>query len=290
MVYQVRVTPTLATMAGAQMLSGVITTMLYGVALLMILRYFSSHSRNDPLWTKALIASLGVLATLQAAFTNHQIYDYFVINNNDEAARDVMPISMPGMIACTFLTTSDEDLIDSMPPGYGKVALAIVQLGAGLVQVALMNISKTQTVMFERFVDQDILTVYLNGASAAACDILITLSLVTILRSTEVNATRRTKALLEKLVVYAINRGIVTSVFALASIFLYDFASGTLYYLIPFSSNTHVYVISVVSMLTAREGLRENMDRSFHFSDLMMNTSTQRTVDNETPQSSDVLG
>ncbi|KAF6759360.1 hypothetical protein DFP72DRAFT_133614 [Ephemerocybe angulata] len=238
MVYQVRVTPTLATMAGAQMLSGVITTMLYGVALLMILRYFSSHSRNDPLWTKALIASLGVLATLQAAFTNHQIYDYFVINNNDKAARDVIPISMPGMIACTFLVAFLSQLfyasrIWKVGTSFENrfrfaaipiVALAIVQLGAGMVQVALMNISKTQTVMFERFVDQDILTVYLNGAAAAACDILITLSLVTILRSTEVNATRRTKALLEKLVVYAINRGIVTSVFALASIFLYDFA------------------------------------------------------------------
>ncbi|KAJ2915385.1 hypothetical protein MD484_g5020, partial [Candolleomyces efflorescens] len=50
----------------------------------------------------------------------------------------------------------------------------------------------------------------------------------------------------------------------------FDFTSGTYYYLIPFSANTHVYVISVTSMLMAREGLRHDLERSFHLSDLMI--------------------
>ncbi|TFK17134.1 hypothetical protein FA15DRAFT_661667 [Coprinopsis marcescibilis] len=135
-----------------------------------------------------------------------------------------------------------------------------------------VDMSKSYPVMYER-VSLTIRSMYINGTATAACDILITIALVVILRSTKVNATRRTKTLLEKLVIYAINRGIVTSVFALLSIFLYDFASGTFYF-----------------MLTAREGLREDMDRSFHVSDLIMNTFTQKTENRGvTRTSTDVL-
>ncbi|KAJ3513088.1 hypothetical protein NMY22_g15146 [Coprinellus aureogranulatus] len=170
------------------------------------------------------------------------------------------------------------------------VALALLQMGGGLIQVVVMRVieSKRFTIFNERVWDT-IRSMYIHGAAAAACDILITIALVLILRSTGVNATRRTKSLLEKLVLYAINRGVVTSTLALLSILLYDLASGSLYYLIPFSSNTQVYVISVVSMLNSREGLRESMDRSFHVSDLMM-TTTHKSGGTGTDRSSrDVL-
>ncbi|KAF5332208.1 hypothetical protein D9611_008170 [Ephemerocybe angulata] len=286
-----RFKPSFARQAGAQLLATVVTTMLFGVALGTIIRYFSTHSRNDSLWIKILIAALAVLATLETVFANHQIYLYFVVNNNNQDARNYIPFSMPAKTACIFLAA----FLSQLRNGPSK-SLALQRnpnrisrhLTTGRrIDPGRCN-SKTNTVMWGR-VAQNVLSMYLNGAGTAACDILISITLVIILRSTDLVATRRTKTLLEKLVVYAVNRGILTSAFALLSIFLYNFASGTLYYLIPFSANTHIYIISVISMLAAREGLRADLDRSFHVSDLIMKTMSNKTQDVATSQSSAVV-
>ncbi|KIJ42553.1 hypothetical protein M422DRAFT_254338 [Sphaerobolus stellatus SS14] len=60
---------------------------------------------------------------------------------------------------------------------------------------------------------------------------------------------------------------------ALLGAFLYYFVSYTDYFLIPLLVNAHLYVISAVSILTLREGLREEINQSFHLSDLYTNTS-----------------
>ncbi|KAF6759361.1 hypothetical protein DFP72DRAFT_133655 [Ephemerocybe angulata] len=228
-----RFKPSFARQAGAQLLATVVTTMLFGVALGTIIRYFSTHSRNDSLWIKILIAALAVLATLETVFANHQIYLYFVVNNDNQDARNYIPFSMPAKTACIFLAAFLSQLFYATriwKVGTGLrspwrfsviliVSLAILQLGGGLIQVVVMDQSKTNTVMWGR-VAQNVLSMYLNGAGTTACDILISITLVIILRSTDLVATRRTKTLLEKLVVYAVNRGILTSAFALLSIFL----------------------------------------------------------------------
>lgn len=286
-----RFTPSYARQAGAQLVATMVTTALYGVAAYMIANYFYRHSHSDSWWTKISIAILGILVTLEAIFANHQMYDAFITNHDDAAAQDIIPVSMPAKTACIFLSAFFAQIFYASRiwklgglfeswlrhAVYPILALAFLQLGGGMIQVVIMCITKRHTVMWKS-VNLNIRSMYINGVATAACDVLITIALVMIFRSTEVNATRRTRSLVEKLVTYTINRGIITSVFALLSIFLYDFASGTLYYLIPFSSNTHVYIISVISMLTAREELRENMNRSFHISDLVMNTlKTQDT-------------
>ncbi|KIJ44972.1 hypothetical protein M422DRAFT_251606 [Sphaerobolus stellatus SS14] len=74
-------------------------------------------------------------------------------------------------------------------------------------------------------------------------------------------------------IIYAINRGIVTSICALLSVFLCEFVSRTYYFMIPQLANTHLYVISAVSIVTSREGLREKINQSFHLSDLYTTSS-----------------
>ncbi|KAH6902283.1 hypothetical protein BKA70DRAFT_1435436 [Coprinopsis sp. MPI-PUGE-AT-0042] len=287
-----RFTPTYAGTTGAQMLATTVTTGLYGAVLYMVIIYFSRHSQRDPWWTKALVASLGVLVSLETIFANHQIYWTLVTIHDNQAAQNIIPFSMPAKTACIFLSAFLAQMfyasrIWKLGGAFGSlfrfavvpiVLLALLQLGGGMIQVIIMGISKTHRVMFTR-VALNIRSMYIHGISTAICDGLITIALVAILRSTDVNATRRSNTLLERLVVYTINRGVFTSIFALLSIFLYDFASGTFYFLIPFSSNTHVYIISVISMLTTREDLREDMQKSFHISDILMDSVSHNTED-----------
>ncbi|TFK16914.1 hypothetical protein FA15DRAFT_676450 [Coprinopsis marcescibilis] len=293
--YTLRFKPSFARQAGAQMVSTAVTT-LY---VFMVAQYFFRHSRNDAMWIKVVVASLGVLATLETIFANHQIYDYFVTNNNDTDARNLIPFPLlQAKTACIFLAAFLSQIfyasriwkLGRLIENHFRflvvpiVALAMLQLGGGMTYSYIRDTSKSHTVMHER-VSLNIRSMYINGAATAACDILITIALVVLLRSTEVNATRRTKTLLEKLVIYAINRGIVTRWCVFLALVLYHRAQRSHLFisLIPFLSNTHGKLSSIISRsqssirLTAREGLRENMDRSFHVSDLIMNSFTQKT-------------
>lgn len=253
----------------------------------MVVYYLYRHSRKERLWVKALVASLGILATLEVILSNHQMYDTFVTKKDDPAGQNEIPFSMPGKTACIFLTAFLAQLfyaariwkLGTMIKSrfrfmtFPIVALAVLQLGGGLIQVVVMGITKTHTVMWG-WVWYNIRSMYLNGAACAACDVLITIALVCILRKTKSRATSEERSIIEKLVIFSINRGIVISVFALLSILLYDFASGTLYYLIPFSSITHVYVISVISVLCAGEGLRDEANETALSSNASLNNQT----------------
>ncbi|KIJ40782.1 hypothetical protein M422DRAFT_256204 [Sphaerobolus stellatus SS14] len=89
---------------------------------------------------------------------------------------------------------------------------------------------------------------------------------------------KRTDSLVNRLKIYAINRAIATSVCAFLTPFLYYFFSGTRYFLVPMLTNTHLYVISAVSILTSREGLRQEVNQAINFSDMGMNNTTSDVV------------
>jgi len=288
--------PSFARQAGATMVATIITTGLWGVAICMVVHYLWRRSRREALWIKALVAALGILATLETIFANHQMYDTFITKKDNPAGQDQIVFSMPGKTACIFLTAFLAQLFYAARiwklggliqsrfrfMAVPIVALALLQLGGGLIQVVIMGITKAHTVMWG-WVWYNLRSMYINGAACAACDVLITIALVAILRSSQTRVTGKDKSILETLVIFSINRGIVISVFALLSILLYDFASGTLYYLIPFSSITHVYVISVVSVLFAAEGLQGDDEDTKTPSSFMNNSRLQK---NETAHSS----
>lgn len=58
----------------------------------MAIHYFFRHSVRDPWYTKALVASLAVLVTLETVFANHQMYYTFVTAHDDLDAQDIIPL------------------------------------------------------------------------------------------------------------------------------------------------------------------------------------------------------
>ncbi|KIJ44969.1 hypothetical protein M422DRAFT_251597 [Sphaerobolus stellatus SS14] len=151
------------------------------------------------------------------------------------------------------------------------ILLGLLQMGAGLALVSIEVISKTFSSLRSR---RSVLrkVIILQGAATAACDILISISLCYVLHSHR-SGIKRTDSLINRMIIYAINRGIATSICALMGAFLYYFAPSTYYYVIPQLANAYLYVISAVSILTLREGLREEINQSFHLSDLYTDPS-----------------
>ncbi|KIJ30920.1 hypothetical protein M422DRAFT_267532 [Sphaerobolus stellatus SS14] len=151
------------------------------------------------------------------------------------------------------------------------ILLSLLQMGAGLALVSIEATSKTFSRLRSwRRVLREVTT--LQGAATAACDILISVSLCYVLHSHR-SGTKRTDSLINRMIIYAINRGIVTSICALLGAFLYFFSPDAYYFVLPPLANAHLYSISAVSILTLREGLREEIDQSFHLSDLYTDTS-----------------
>ncbi|KAF9008284.1 hypothetical protein BDQ17DRAFT_1407055 [Cyathus striatus] len=60
----------------------------------------------------------------------------------------------------------------------------------------------------------------------------------------------------------------IISVCSVLTICLFYHPSGGLIFNLTWLINTHLHVMSVISVLISREGLREHIDRSFHISDL----------------------
>ncbi|KAF9526363.1 hypothetical protein CPB83DRAFT_908473 [Crepidotus variabilis] len=117
-------------------------------------------------------------------------------------------------------------------------------------------------------------TTAIQGGAAALCVLLISATLCYIFHFHR-SGNKRTDSIVNKLIIYAIERAIATSLCAILSVLLYYFCSGTYYFLIPQLANTHLYLISAVSRLTSREALREQAEPSFHFSHLDMTTTTR---------------
>ncbi|KIJ29839.1 hypothetical protein M422DRAFT_268713 [Sphaerobolus stellatus SS14] len=143
--------------------------------------------------------------------------------------------------------------------------------GAGKVSGIFRGTSKTfsnLTLKTGSLIDETII----QGAGSAACDILISISLCWVFDAHR-SGNKRTDSLIDRLMFYAINRGIATSVCALLGVFLYNFVSGTYYFLIPLLANTHLYVISTISILNLRGvPVDSQKDQPFHLSDLYLTT------------------
>jgi hypothetical protein len=278
--------PTFKNLYGAQLIAAIINTFFYGTALLLVIQYFRRHSRNDPLYIKSVVGLLIFFATLQTISCTHQAYDAFILNFGKPERFNIIVFSAPLAFLCSYVAAFIAQLFFASRiwiasqhfgaryrvPVVPVVLLACLQLGAGIAQAALMFQSGT----YERLNLKTITliqTTCIQGASAALCDIIITATLCWIFRSHRTGITR-TNNLVDKLSVYAINRAAATSLAVLLDVFLYYFCSGTYYFLIPLLVSTHLYVLSAVTVLTTREGLREDVDTSFHLSQLVMSNHT----------------
>ncbi|TEB03995.1 hypothetical protein FA13DRAFT_1750831 [Coprinellus micaceus] len=262
--YPLRFEPTFKNFAGSQMLAAIVTTMLNGVALFMVLRYLSSHSRNDPLWIKIVICALGVLATLETAFTDHWMYSTLSWTKARWIIGRFLVAFLSQMFYASRIWRVGSRFETRLRWAVIPIAmLSLLQLGGGLSGSSIRDSTKSKLwSVLNELVWYNIRSMYIHGCSAVACDISL--------------LQRLTKSLLERLIVYAINRGAVACILALLAILLYDLASGTLYYR-PLSHPSASTLFSCSFRLNSREGLRENVERTFHLSDLIASNQTSGT-------------
>ncbi|KAF8995109.1 hypothetical protein BDQ17DRAFT_1545303 [Cyathus striatus] len=265
---------------GAQMIASQINATLYGIGLLMVIQYFMRHGKRDPWFIKGTVGMLCLLATLETVFTDHQNYANFVRTFGQYSELNNMVWSVSGKFLFVYLTSFVAQVFfawciwimsRSLSMRYRilivpVVLLAAMQISSGIGQVFLLATShKYSALGNKKFWNARVTG--MQGAATAACDILITISLILISRANSSGSRSSEESLTSKIVKYSFNRVAATSICAILYVVLFYRTRGTYYFTIPCLASTHINVVSVTHLLMSRDTLREEIDRTFNNSE-----------------------
>ncbi|KAJ6457963.1 hypothetical protein C8R45DRAFT_561666 [Mycena sanguinolenta] len=270
---------------GAQFIAYTLDIALYGVALVLGLQYFRKYYQKDPLSIRAAVGTLLFATTIHAVFLAMNDFKDFVLLFGDFEGQDVIPYECNVMLCAAFVVAFVAQLFYAtriwvLSRGNWRyvapvVLLAFLQISFGIAQTVEVAIKHRYSKL-----QSTVATSTSQGAFSAACDITITAILCYILRKSR-TGVRRTDNALDKMVIYAFNRGVMTSVMALAQLILFVAKPGTLLFTVFILPNSHVYVISVCSMLMSRETLRSEMNgRDGGFISTFAMCARERSCDN----------
>ncbi|KAJ7088055.1 hypothetical protein B0H15DRAFT_982644 [Mycena belliarum] len=282
---------------GSMLLGVLVSAVLYGISLLQCLFYFTRYHR-DPLYLKSLVAATVVLDSFHLAFVAHTVYHYLITNyyKNDTLHVMVWSVSLealPTFNRSSFLHHSLQS-INALQilrvPCLAKHVLILHRLAdkADLITtVSHENFFLTGTIMvlvlatsacgtawvvlalragtYENLLKISPLTNTINALSTAA-DVIITTTLCYMLRQSR-PASLETETMINRLILFTINTGLLTSLCAIASLVSLIASPRTLIYASFYFCIGRLYSNSLLASLNARTVIRgriNDIDTNFH--------------------------
>ncbi|KAI0631813.1 hypothetical protein C8Q77DRAFT_1129122 [Trametes polyzona] len=184
---------------------------LYGMSLNQSYRYYR-HYRGDALFIRGLVMSLIVLETLHIATCVHVCYTYLVVNYLDPTAlhRKIWSVESQSTLCALEILLSQ--LVYLLRPSFrplAAIAVVFACVGLGFALAAMGESIRVET--FDKFWGR---YTWLDSAAlgtAGASDILTTGSLIFILKTSH-TGFRRTDHMLDRLILYTINTGLLTGI------------------------------------------------------------------------------
>ncbi|KAI0767689.1 hypothetical protein C8Q74DRAFT_971679 [Fomes fomentarius] len=198
-------------------LGGILGTAIYGITVLQTYIYFRRYT-HDTLALRSLVAILFALDTVTSSLVAYSIYKYMVIYF--EAPLDKYLVILPTLgveNGVTILIATITQLYFAQRLWYvsknkyltgGIVSLSLCALGPG---IALTVHLFTHTDIFSLgSIEIRILAGFANGLSAI-CDIVVAAGLCIYLRAGK-SGFSRTNNMIDRLMIYAIQRGALTAI------------------------------------------------------------------------------
>ncbi|TFK41524.1 hypothetical protein BDQ12DRAFT_388149 [Crucibulum laeve] len=248
----------LTTTFGALLIGTFVSAFLYGATCLQTWHYFQSYS--DPPLIKATVIILLVLETLHSAFCIHAIY-YFLVTSYDN------PLAL---LKCTW-TAIGSVLVSALiiflvHLFYAKRVYTVSRKNKIItVAIALLTLAGFGMGIVKAF---RLKYFYLFGAIVAlqeasisvsvATDILIASSLSYHLHHSR-TGLRSTDTLINKLTIFAINNGVLTSVFGIVTLIALRVKSDNLVYFAVFQVIGNLYTNSLLATLNARRSMTSDV-------------------------------
>ncbi|KAI6006488.1 hypothetical protein F5J12DRAFT_94630 [Pisolithus orientalis] len=248
---------------GATFIGGLISAMLYGITTLQTYVYYM-HDSADSSIIKFIVAAVWILDSLHVAFMCHALYYYLITNYGIPSSLEFVVWSFPASLLGNLSVITIVQLFFAHKIYYlcrrrvrwlvtaPIILLVIAHLGFGMAIVILTLINnETSSVSQARFYSATP-----AAATVVLAEVLITASLCILLyESGSRSAFPRTKRMLDTLIIYAVNRCLLTLVVAIAEVSVdvsnytawvigFDFIIGKL------------YANSLLASLNTREHLR----------------------------------
>ncbi|KAI0808397.1 hypothetical protein C8Q74DRAFT_1363765 [Fomes fomentarius] len=239
-----------------------ITGTIFGVATGQVASYLRHYWREDRCTLKAAVGAVWTLDCLQMALYSYTVAHYLVYAHNDLVGQSKIAWTASGQTAVNATLIALVQLFYVLRVSalcrYPVVTVVLLLLVAACWGVSIMLVVKIILTNSVAALSDMKKYVALTNSLIAVTDIAISLTLVALLITSRTGGSRL-KRLINRLIFYTINTGLLTSVLALLAIVTNLTKGDTLIYLILSYVGTSLYTVSMVASLNAREGLRNHM-------------------------------
>ncbi|KAH9946303.1 uncharacterized protein BXZ73DRAFT_95807 [Epithele typhae] len=245
---------------GALLMGVILSAMLYGVTCSQVYFYFS-HYRSDPKGTKLLVLAVWLSDSTHQALVIWSIYSYLITNYANPLnllvpdlgiITELLFNGITGLLVQSFFimriwTLSHHKLYLVLPVG----ALVLAEFG-----VTLSYLSKAYKITSYLQLGEIRTESILMNVFAATSDMAIAGTLCVILHFSKTSFSR-SNTLINKLMIFAINTGLLTGICACLSLITFFTAPDTFIYIIFYYLIGRLYSNSLMATLNARKGLRD---------------------------------
>ncbi|TFK40317.1 hypothetical protein BDQ12DRAFT_680734 [Crucibulum laeve] len=254
---------------GALFIGALITMAVYGITTLQMYFYYMYFPRDE--WVvKLLVALIWILDTLHVIFMGHALHYYLISEFGNPKAQVYgiwslftsigINILMAFVVQCFFtqrifqLCPSNKRWLVSSIIGFTVIA----HFCFGMETVALVFVKRE----FTRLKEVSLIAALPFGVFAILSDVFIALALCILLHSNRSDFSD-TNNLINKLIVYAINRCLLTTVVAIVEVVTFIAVPNSFYsFAIDFIIGK-LYANSLLAALNSRKTLRgNNQDQS----------------------------
>ncbi|KAI0773043.1 hypothetical protein BD413DRAFT_310771 [Trametes elegans] len=275
--------PSLDNTYGALLIGTFLGLMLYGLTVHQTYRYFRLYP-TDVRWLKGLVMSILTLETLHTTLCMVAVYYHLVTNYfNPEsllvghwATRLLTPTTGVTILLCQSFYAFRVYRIGSHVIYRLLVAVAVICM------VLVLGFTIAATVEGFRLSLNDFQRVSWLVSAIFGCAVLVDLCLtgtlvVVLLRSR--TGFKRTDSLIEVLIIYSINTGLLTSIFGLLCFIFAKILPGNLIYIGISVVGVKLYANSVLAVLNSRRALSDRMVEGFEVGSFEPSFSRRGPVD-----------
>ncbi|KAJ7623696.1 hypothetical protein FB45DRAFT_113204 [Roridomyces roridus] len=247
---------------GVEFIGVIVSATLYGVSVVQTWWYATHTNDNWPL--KTLVAAVMLCDTAHQVLISHTVYYYAITHYSDPTQLvkiiwsllvEVLFNGLTALLVQSFLTVRVWRLSNGNKWLTGiSILLVMGEFGCVLAYLALSLPMKT----FAELERLHYLSMAVN-ALAAAGDLFIAGSLVILLRRSR-TGFQRSDTMIRKLVIFAVNTGVITTSFAIASLISIATAKNTFIYILFYFCMGRLYANSLLATLNARKMIRGAAD------------------------------
>ncbi|KAF8574180.1 hypothetical protein K439DRAFT_871456 [Ramaria rubella] len=244
---------------GAALIGGLLTAFLFGMTLLQTFSYFRTFG-NDPKGLKAFVFGVLLSDAAHMGLVIHVIYWYLITNYLNPEAVTMLPTSFAASIVVTNISDvairlfychrvwimSRGSKLLTLPLIVLIVVLFVSGFGYGAKSSQLHTVSKLHSISW---------LLYTAFSLSLVVDAYIALSLC-ILLSTSRSVMCKANSIIDILIVYTVNTGVITSISAAVSLFTYVAMPNNFIFIASYFPLSKFYVNALLATLNARETLR----------------------------------